>query len=485
MITMKEEAVNYVNHQLAQGDVRLHGYLNDAQGNKLNTRTSIEKVREYYHNFLDRKSELRWIIMPGLRGVGKTTIMAQAYFEVVAEYAKRGLAKNRVLFVSLEEAGENLNIGLKDILEAYESILGEAYEGRTPPIFLFIDEAQYDPKWGVLLKVLYDKSKKVFIFCTGSSALELRSSADVARRSLLERLYPMNFSEYEHLRNNVSPIKGLKEEIKNAVYMIPEAKQAFAALQSLAPKVSRAWSGIDPLDMNHYVETGTFPFSFSYPSKGPVYDALDEIIDKIIKTDIPRIGGVRIETIAMMRRLLYLLADANDVITLSKLATLLETNRVTINAALDLLKDAECLIKIPPYGSATSSIKKPTKYNFMSPALRAALLSIAGSDGTMATRKSKYWEDLVALHLYREFVSRNAGTLRYDPAKGGTDFILQLLSGKEIAIEVGSGEKGTAQVAQTMKERKIDRGLVISSRELSLSSDEKILLIPFKYFLLM
>lgn len=423
--------------------------------------------------------------MPGLRGVGKTTVMAQTYFEVMAEYAKRGLPKKHVLFVSLEDAEENLNIGLKDILEAYESILETAYERQSQPIFLFIDEAQYDPKWGVLLKVLYDKSKKVFIFCTGSSALELRSSPDVARRSLLERLYPMNFTEYEHLLNNVESVEGLKEEIKNAVYMIPDAKQAFAALKSLEVKVGRAWSGIDTHDINHYVEIGTFPFSFNYTSKGPVYDALDQLIDKIIKTDIQRIGGVRIETIAMMRRLLYLLADANDVIAVSKLANLLEANSATLIAALDLLKDAECLIKIPPYGSAASAVRKPTKYNFMSPALRAALLSIAGSDGTMATRKGKYWEDIVAMHLYREFVSSGVGTLVYDPTKGGADFILQLLNGQEIAIEVGSGEKGTAQVAQTMKERKINRGLVISSRELALSADEKILLIPFRYFLLM
>ena len=91
----------------------------------------------------------------------------------------------------------------------------------------------------------------------------------------------------------------------------------------------------------------------------------------------------------------------------------------------------------------------------MSPALRATLLSIAGSDGTMATRQGKYWEDVVAMHLYREFASKGAGTLLYDQTKGGADFILQLLNGQEIAIEVGGGEKGTSQVAQTMKERKI------------------------------
>lgn len=482
---MKQEALTYVQHQLAQAESRLQGYLRGPSGAKNNTRNIIVKIREYYRDFLNRKSELRWVIMPGLRGVGKTTIMAQTYAEVVAEYAKNGLPKNHVLFISLEDAVDNLGITLRDILEAYESILGTTFERQTQPIFLFIDEAQYDPKWGVVLKVLYDKTKKVFIFCTGSSALELRSNPDVARRSLLERLYPMNFTEYEKIHHDVTPIKGLKDAIKTAVYMTPDAAQAFEVLKNLRVDVNRYWSTVDPLDINHYLETGTFPFALNYTNKNQVYEALDQLIDKIIKTDIPRLGGLRIETIAMMRRLLYLLADANDVIAVSKLAGLLGTNAVTLAGALDILKDAECLIKIRPYGSATTAVKKPTKYCFMSPALRAALLSIAGSDGTMATRQGKYWEDIVAMQLYREFASRGAGTLLYDQTKGGADFILQLINGQQIAIEVGSGEKGTAQVAQTMKERKIDRGLVISSRELSLSPDGKILLIPFEYFLLM
>jgi predicted AAA+ superfamily ATPase len=423
--------------------------------------------------------------MPGLRGVGKTTIMAQTYFEVLAQLKRLNVPKEQTLFVSLDDAVENLDVSLKEIIEAYEVILGVSFEKQKWPTFLFIDEAQYDPKWGVVLKTLFDKSKRVFIFCTGSSALELRSNPDVARRSALERLYPMNFTEYEKIHHDITPVKGLKEEIKNAVYHSPSAPEAFNILNSLGSKVAHYWSHVEKLDVNYYLEVGTFPFALNYPDKNQVYEALNNLIDKIINTDVPRIGNLKIETVAMMRRLLYLLADANDTLAVSKLANLVGTNGTTLAGALDVLKDAECLIKIPPYGSATSSVKKPTKYCFMSPALRASLLSIAGSDGTMATRSGKYWEDIVALHLYREFASKRVGTLLSDPSQGAADFIFQMLSGQEMAIEVGSGQKGTAQVMQSMKERGIERGLVISSRELSLSQDERILLIPFSYFLLM
>lgn len=482
---MREEALNYVQNQLVRAEARLGGYLKNPKGIKNNTRNIIVKIRQFTRAFLSGKSDQRWVIMPGLRGVGKTTVMAQTYFEILDELKKMGLPKNNILFVSVDDAIENLGVTLKEIIDVYEFILGISFEKQEEPIFIFIDEAQYDPKWGIVLKALFDKSKRVFIFCTGSSALELRSNPDVARRSTLERLYPMNFTEYEMIRNNIDPVKGLKEDLRNAVYSSESVTESFAFLKSIENKVAQYWSKVDKVDITHYLEVGTFPFALNYPDKNQVYESLNTLIDKIIKTDVPRIGSLKIETITMMRRLLYLLADATDTLAVSKLASLIGTNGTTLAAALDVLKDAECLIKIPPYGSATSSIKKPTKYCFMSPALRASLLSIAGSDGTMATRRGRYFEDIIALHLYREFSSKRSGTLLYDPSQGGADFILQLLNRQEIAIEVGSGEKGTSQVTQSMKEREIKHGLVISSHDLAISRDEKILLIPFSYFLLM
>lgn len=142
-------------------------------------------------------------------------------------------------------------------------------------------------------------------------------------------------------------------------------------------------------------------------------------------------------------------------------------------------------IKIPPYGSATSSVRKASKYCFISPAIRAALLSIAGPDGILATRKGKYWEDTVALHLYREFSSKRVGNVVYDPSAASADFVLQMTTGQEIAIEVGAGQKGISQVLNTMKQRKIEKGLVISASDLALSEDKRVLMIPFRYFLLM
>ncbi len=94
-------------------------------------------------------------------------------------------------------------------------------------------------------------------------------------------------------------------------------------------------------------------------------------------------------------------------------------------------------------------------------------------------------EDLAALSLYREFAAKRKGNLVYDPSQNSADFILQLPTGAEIAVEVGAGQKGISQVVNTMQQRKISKGIVISSHELALSKDERVVMIPFEIFLLM
>lgn len=417
--------------------------------------------------------------MPGLRGVGKTTALAQTYKEL----RKRHPA-NRVLSISLDNAKNVAGFSLKDILEGYEQTLGLAYERQREPYYLLIDEVQIDPNWAGLLKTLYDKSKYVFIFCTGSSAVSLQTNADVIRRATFEKLFPMSFGEFQMIKNNIALPVGLKAHIKQAVYFSDSAKPAFKILKEMEHEIGRYWGQIDPLEMENYLGAGTFPFALHFKNSAEVFDAINKLLGRIISMDIASLSRFDTDTLANIKRMLFLVADA-DAISLQTLAKLLHMGHVTIATIFDVLEQAEVLVRAAPYGSNVSKVKKPSKYLFMSPAIRASLLSIGAGEGTFATRRGRFIEDLAALHFYREFISPGAGSLAYDAAKGGADFILQLLNGQEIVIEVGSGEKGTVQVAQSMKQRNIQRGLVISSGGLRLSEDQNILCIPFSYFLLM
>ena len=70
-------------------------------------------------------------------------------------------------------------------------------------IFLLIDDAQYDKKWSLSGKVIYDTSKKnVFIIFSGSSATDFQYNVNCARRLLKFPITPLNYGGYLRLKYN-------------------------------------------------------------------------------------------------------------------------------------------------------------------------------------------------------------------------------------------------------------------------------------------
>ena len=94
-----EEILKYVQNQLVQIPFRLRTYAEDEQGKKYPQRNIYIKIDKYLKDFL-HKSEARdrWIIIPGLRGVGKTTILAQLFLNHYQE-----VEPQRMLYISLDE----------------------------------------------------------------------------------------------------------------------------------------------------------------------------------------------------------------------------------------------------------------------------------------------------------------------------------------------------------------------------------------------
>ncbi|MEK7655645.1 MAG: AAA family ATPase [Patescibacteria group bacterium] len=476
---MKQETLSYVQNQLVRAEARLLGYTVDTKGNPNPARHILKKIEKRINDFRLGTGEERWVIMPGLRGVGKTTVLAQTYMELRKRYGS-----NRVLYLSLDDVTNVMGLSLKEVLSAYEQILGTAFEKQKEPYFLLLDEVQADPAWASILKSMYDRSKRVFIFCTGSSAVSLQTNADVIRRATFEKLFPVSFGEFQMIKNHIFPVSGLKEEIKKAVYFSESLAESLQQLKKLEKKVIDYWSRVDRLEVDNYLAIGTLPLALHSKDIIQVYDAINQLLDKIISIDIRSLSRFDTDTLNNIKRLLFLVADS-DVLSIHKLTQLLQMNHVTLSAVFEVLGLAELLIKVAPYGSNTSKVKKPSKFLFMSPAIRAALLSIGAADGTLATRKGHLLEDIVALHLYREFVSPGFASLSYDVSKDSADFILQTKDSRMIAIEVGMGNKGISQVQNTIENKQCNSGIVISSHSLGISDDAKILLLPLDYFLLM
>src|SRR3989338_2421338 len=475
-----DEILKYVQNQLVQAPFRLKSYTQDEQGKKYPQRHIYIKIDKYLRDFLHSpNARERWVIIPGLRGVGKTSILAQLISNHSQESGER-----RMLYISLDEVVNVLGSSLKDVLVAYEKILGESFERLTRPVFIFIDEAQYDPKWASVLKSVYDRSNKVFIACSGSSAVSLQTNPDVIRRAVFQKLFPTSFPEFLMIRDGKFPTKDLKKNIKEALFNAESAKDAYDKLKSIEQNVLSVWASIDRHHIDEYLKIGTLPFAIRVRDEARVYQTITLLLDKVINQDVQSLGRFDAKTLSHIKRVLFLLAES-DMVSLQKLATTLETSVNTVANILEILEQAELLIRVMPYGSNTKKVRKPSKYHFMSSAMRSAFLSVAGNEQIFASQKGRLMEDIVAMTLYREFVANSRGSLNYDSVKSGADFILTIAERNIIPIEVGIGEKTGTQVRNTMKKiGSAKYGVVICRNNLALLEDANVVKVPLDFFLL-
>ncbi len=474
---MNQELVQYLQQQIRTSDERLKRFTHSVAGRKYPSRFMFVKLKQYIEGFLDKTSDSKMIIIPGFRGVGKTTLVAQT----CTEYKNKGY---KILFLSVEDANNLFNAGISELMVAYENILGKNLESIEEPILIFLDEIQSDPKWAITLKSLYEKTSNVFFCCTGSSAIILQTTTNLARRAVFERMPPMCFTEYQMVKNNIFPINGLKDKIRQAVYFSNDSKDVYDNLIRIQASVNQYWSKVNRIDIREYLSYGTLPFSFAMPNETAVYDSISLLIDKIIRLDMPTLGSFDADTLGAVKRILFAIAE-NDTTSLNLLEERFKINRLTIANILEALGKAELLIDVPAYGSNMTVAKKPHKYLFMTPAIRMSFFYFTGQENTYFTRQGKLLEDSVGSHLYREFILRNQGAIRYDSAQGGADFILQILNKKQIIIEVGMGKKDKGQIINSGKKINSDYNLVFSNSELKVDQDLKIVFVPLDYYFLM
>ena len=431
---------------------------------------------------MEHGSHDRWWVIPGLRGVGKTTILAQTYLQAV----EHGQDIN-LLYVSLDEAAI-AGANLADVLSVYqEEILGDYFENLKKPTLILVDEAQADPAWAQVLKTVYDRSRRVFMLCSGSSALHLQMDANVAgRRARIETMYPLSFAEYQLLANQRKIDERLREQLMQALYDSASAGEVYHCLKTLKADVNRCYAASKPLDLPFYLEYGTMPLAIQR-QRALLQKDIQTTIDKVVNVDLRSWRDFSAATLSAVPRLLSLLASSGDVVGLPKLSQALGISRQQLISIMDVLVKAGILIKIPAYGgSPFSSSRRPAKYTFTSAAIRSSYLGFTGEPTADGRRRGQLLEDVAGLHYQREFVGVGKGSLahHYSKAGGHCDFILQIGNHKRIALEFGLGNKGVGQTAATMKKVKCQYGLVFSKSELRLDGQQDIVSIPLDYFLL-
>jgi len=431
---------------------RIEGYIYDEERGLLPQRFIFNKFKEAVEKLITGKlSDIEKIILiPGIRGIGKSTLLAQTYMleKFLAPEDKNiigniGKLDDRIyLDVSQLHAEQ---ISLHDFFSFYEEINGFHFEKPGRKLLFLLDEIHFDENWGLFLKNIYDRTKghkDVLFLVTGSSALQIKMIADLGRRSDVWEFYPMTFDEYILLKYNKSSHMAEKD----------------------------------------FFEFGSFPFTLKINNKQKAVEKIKSVIDGIIAKDIIILKNFKTHTIAKISDLLYLLAQS-DLISYNKIRETLKISRPeTLESLIEVLVLSGLVVKVKTYGTSYGSTRKTSKLLFITPSLRSAILNNNYPTGL----EGKKLEDYFVLIFQKIFMEKHAfkiGGLSYDIAEGGADFVLTLSDNSNIVIEVGFNKEKSREVQNTMKKVKSRYGLVFGSSEIELVKDS-IVKVPLKYLLM-
>jgi uncharacterized protein len=474
---------------------RIEGYIYDEQKKLLPTRFIFLEFKKIIEKFL--KNELseteKIILMPGLRGIGKSTLLAQIF--ALERFLKP--SEDKEILENIGKLDERLyldvsqlkteQITLNDFFKFYEEIKNFYFEKPNKKILILLDEVHFDENWSLFLKNLFDRTKghkDILVIATGSSALEINMIADLGRRVDVWNIFPMKFNEYLMLKYNKYPLIGLSDELQEIFFKSSDAKSVFQKLQLKENEINRYFVNEVPLGAeNDFFESGSFPSALKIENKQKAIEKIKSVIDGIIVKDVLQLKKFETHTIAKINDLLYLLAQS-DVVSYNKLQAALKIQRPeTLENLIEVLIMAGLLVKVKTYGQTYGSTRKTPKFLFITPSLRSAILNnnyLSGIEG-------KKLEDYFALIFQKDIKSNFAfgnTKLSYDIAQGGADFILTLNDRSNIVIELGFNKEETKQAEFTMKKIKSRYGLVFGSNNLELVNNS-ILKVPLRFLMLL
>lgn len=476
-----QEVDAYVAQQIRISDIRTKNAITDRNTKeKYPRRSAILKLEKLLRSF-QAGQDPRWIAILGLRGVGKTTMISQLFQSIRCD------PKHKI-FISIDNAKDTLEIGVSEVVQGYERQLGISFEELTYPVYIFLDEIHFDPKWALSLKTLTDRSEYIFVVTTGSSVSEIKKAldSDTARRILAETLHPMSFTEYLLLRDRKKPIWLLGGKIRAALYESNSVDEAYARLAALRDDVKKYWAGVKQSDIDRYIKYANLPFTLTYgDNEQYVYQQIAQIVTTIINKDIASLGSFDNVTIKKINPILYTLANTS-VASVNNLSSVHSIDRTVLTSALEALEKASVLQRIYPYAQHKAQTTRPSKYLFVSPAYRSMYFNLVGSVVAYDDYKGFLLEDIVGLYLSiltRQGLANMAGglSITYDGADNGADFIMSNDS-RRICIEVGYGNKKPKQANASKVRHKCIYGITVSSSPLSKSTDS--VMVPLSYFLL-
>jgi predicted AAA+ superfamily ATPase len=481
MVINKEDLLDYTLEKLREAPKLSKDHITKNEI-KLKPRNGYFRIEKYLKEFLSGKTDNRFIVMPGLRGIGKTTILFQLYDYLI----NIGIEQNRILYLSADELSMYFGSKLIHVIDSFISEIHQSSKvNLDKELFIFIDESHYDNSWSQVGKILFDKSEKIFMIFTGSSAISLEMNVDAARRVKKQPIFPMNFSEYLLLKYKIFPPKGTTNALRNLIFDgdADAIKKAIKIENEIRIKTLEISTPLEK-EWENYLCCGGFPFG-THLNSDEMYDKIFSMVEKVIQKDVFILKSFKTDTTNNIFNIIIFLALQNTGETsYSKLAAKLGISSALVKTILDVLEKTHLIFNIKPHGGAGKIVRKPWKYYFLSPSIKAAINVKLGKYPPNDRIILGYLaENLVAANFFRMKETRNIPLgISYAPERAGVDFLLHDINGDIIPVEVGIGNKNPGQVKGAIKRYNSEYGILISNATKKISLKDKVIYMPLTTF---
>lgn len=477
----KEEIIeDYIKEELSDIPNILNNELT-LNGKNFEYRSEFNLIKEHVDEFLEKTTNNRYFALPGLRGVGKTTLLYQTYEYL---YKIKNINPNQILFISCENLNDIIDFQIIDVVKQFlENYHNTTLRRLDKKIFLLIDESQYDKNWALSGKLIFDKTKNIFMIFTGSSALNLEYDASSARRLLKQNITPLNYNQHLKLKYNYESM-----DISNSIKRLIFTGEVDNAI-NCEYKITRDLINIEnysTTDWDEYLKYGGFPTSLFENNHHIICKNIIGMIKKVISHDMGTISSITSNSQTHANRLLRFLAlQKPGNASQEKIATYLGTSKGNISNILNILEKTQLIFHCEPYTASAKRSIKSWQYFFATSSIKHILTS---SIGNLNSNKKAYigvlLENLVASTLF--YLSNTDGNyfrLYYDPeSRGNVDFIIQREFQKPIPIEVGIGKKTKKQISSAIEHYKADYGIIISNTTNNIEKKGNIIYLPPKTF---
>lgn len=469
--------MNSIERMMDLSRVLMKRYTEDDKG-RLPVREVSKKVMEISKELKKNTSMTpRVILLNGLRGVGKTTIL----FQTMRSLLEAGIDEDDVLYFSMDRASLSGQT-ITDIIEMYEStVLKGHIASMDRTKFVLIDEAHYSPNWDLQIKTLADGAPNAVVIATCSSALQITTSADLARRSLLIGIPPLSFCEYLKIRTRNDVPRSGDPGLISSLFGADSADSAVRSYESRANdigKTIRNLGGHSPGAIEDFIMNGGLPFSIN--SIDPAQQ-IYEMVRKVVEKDVPLAGEHDTSSIRRVPRLLGLISGSPD-ISLNTISRDIDGLSMTSTRALmDTLEKTGLIFEVRKTGGTSNVLRSDTRKYFITSSITSAIQSSMGNDPL--DRMGPLIETAAVSAIWRTQPENPMMTLRYMKGKGLADLIIDY-GETRVALEVGSGRKegGPAQLKRTMARSNSDYGMLVSGRD-ELEIKDNIVMVPLREFL--